>query len=204
MKKNVKARKIKYVWHFTRLANLESIAEHGLICRDKAEKLDCPPTFNDAHRFDCETSAICCSIGHPNYKMFWGLRQDYPNEDWVVLACKSKILWQKDCAFCIENAASNNVTCVPISDRKGAAAFERMFDEIGGKPSRKELGLRDSTPTNPQAEVLVFDDIERKLIVAVVCETKVQAKALAGEYPKLDFGFSKAPFLPRNDFKHWQ
>ena len=79
-----------------------------------------------------------------------------------------------------------------------------MFDEIEGKPSRKELGLRACHPTNPQAEILVFDDIERGLIVAAVCETEKQAKELADEYGDIDFGYAKGLFRARNDFRHWQ
>ena len=43
LKKSVKARKIKYVWHFTRVANLKSIIEHGLISREKLESSATPP-----------------------------------------------------------------------------------------------------------------------------------------------------------------
>lgn len=204
MKKSVKAREIKYVWHFTRLGNLESIIEHGLISRKKAECLTEPPTFNDSYRLDGEEAAICCSISHPNYKMFWGLRKENPDEEWIVLACKPKILWKMDCAFCVENAASKEVTCIPIADRKGDVAFEKMFDEIDGKPSRKELDLPAKCPTNPQAEVLVFDDIQKKYLIAAICQTKKQAKELANEYKKFDFGYTQALFSARKDYKHWQ
>lgn len=203
MKKAIKARKIKYVWHFTRAGNIKSIIEHGLISRQKAEYLADAPAFNDAHRFDHESSAICCSIGHPNYKMFWSLRQDHPDEEWIVLGCKPQILWKKDCAFCVENAASNEVTSIPIGDRKGVVAFEKMFDEIDGKPRRKTLGLSVSCPTNPQAEILVFDDVERKFLVAAGCETKKQAQKLAEEYPDFDFCHAKGLFSARKDFNHW-
>jgi len=204
MKKLVKARDIKYVWHFTRLVNLDSILQHGLINRQQAESLTEPPTFNDAYRFDGEKDAICCSVGHPNYKMFWGLREDYPDEDWIVIICKAKILWKKDCAFCVENAASSDVTMIPIEDRKGEDAFEKMFDEIEGKPTRKELGLTVKCPTNPQAEILVFDDIERQFLVAAACETKKEAEELAAEYADFDFAHVRSLFLPRHDYKHWQ
>jgi hypothetical protein len=204
MKAVVRERQIKYVWHFTRLSNLESIIEYGLISRQKVECLENPPTFNDQYRFDGEKAAVCCSIGHPNYKMFWRLRHDYPDEEWIVLACRPEILWEKDCAFCVENAASNDVACIPIEDRKGVAAFERMFDEIGGKPARKTLELPPSCPTNPQAEILVFDDIEKEYLVAAICETKKQAKRLADEYPDFDFGYARGLFSARKDFKHWQ
>jgi hypothetical protein len=135
MKDAVKEKEIEYIWHFTRLSNIDSILRHGLISRHDLENLGMQSDFNDEYRLDCQRNAICCSLGHPNYKMFYSLRQNDPNVRWVVLGIQPSVLWEKDCAFCVSNAASNEVTCIPIEFRKGLAAFNRLFEEIDGKPT---------------------------------------------------------------------
>ncbi len=203
MKKAVQSRDIKNVWHFTRLSNLESILNEGLIPRSELEQRENPPAFNNEYRLDMQRDAISCSIEHPNYKMFYGLRQQYPEEKWVVLALKSDVLWEKDCAFCVENAASNNVTCIPIESRKGVDTFNRLFDEIGSKPSRKELGIPDACPTNPQAEILIFGPVEPKYIIGAVCQSKAVEKELKSAFDGFEFLYHDGLFSARKDYRHW-
>ena len=203
MKKALESRGIEYVWHFTRLSNLKSILYEGLIPRAELEVRANHPAFNDVDRFDRQRNASCCSIGHPNYKMFYALRKAYPNEDWAVLAIKSDVLWEKDCAFCVENAASSNVTYIPIEARKGIDAFNKLFDEINGKPSRKELGISDASPTNPQAEILIFGHVEPKYIVAVICPSKAIENKLKSTFNEVEFFYNKGFYSARKDYKHW-
>lgn len=203
MKDTVKKRGIDTVWHFTRLSNVDSIYKHGLLSRQDLENSGIHSDFNDDYRLDCQKDAICCSLGHPNYKMFWGLRQDNPDVEWVVLAIKSSVLWEKDCAFCVTNAASNEVTCIPIFERKGLAAFNRMFEEIDGKPTRAELRISDYSPTNPQAETLVFGGIKSEYIDGAITQTKATETELIGKYKEWGFLYHRSLFKPRKDFRHW-
>lgn len=203
MQATIEARSIDHVWHFARLSNLDSILRNGLISREQLELQFTPPDFNDDYRYDLQKDAICCSIGHPNYKLFYRLRINNPDEDWVVIGCEPKILWEKDCAFCVENAASNNVTCIPIQDRKGEQAFNNMFEEIEGIPSRTDLALPDDCPTNPQAEILVFDNIEPDDIVGAICPSKAIENDLKSRYPKFEFLYHRAHYSARKDYAHW-
>jgi hypothetical protein len=75
----VKQRQINHVFHFTRLQNLDNILKEGLLSKTELDGRDAVYEFNDPYRLDFETNAICSSIGHPNYKMFYGLRQNNPN-----------------------------------------------------------------------------------------------------------------------------
>ncbi|MGN7437588.1 MAG: DarT ssDNA thymidine ADP-ribosyltransferase family protein [Alcanivorax sp.] len=197
-------REIKTILHFTRLSNLDSILSEGIVSRAILESRSQVPTFNDQYRIDGHREAICCSISFPNYKMLWGLRQQNPNEEWVILALKKEILWEKDCAFCIENAASNNVTNISIEDRKGLNAFNQMFEEIDGKPDRNTLGIPDKYPTNPQAEVLVFDTIETDYILGVFCQSQTRANILKQQYTDFHFKVGRSAFRARTDYRHWQ
>ncbi len=204
MKELVEARGIKFVWHFTRLANVPGILANGLVGRVQLTFAGVPFEFNDHYRLDGYQEAVCCSIAHPNYKMFYRLRQENPDVEWAVLALKPSLLWEKDCAFCTSNAASNEVTAVPLEDRKGGVAFNRLFEEVTGKPPRVTLGISDACPTNPQAEILVFGNIETNYIVGAVTQKKETEAALAAQYPNYQFKYHKALFLPRKDYEHWK
>lgn len=192
------------MWHFTRLVNLSGILRHGLIGRSDLEEDGLPTKVNDEYRLDRQENAICCSITHPNYKMFYRLRLNNPKEKWVVLGLKKSILWKKNCAFCVTNAANRTVTCIPIDERKGIDAFNRMFNEIEGKPSREELRLSDRCPTDPQAEVLVLEPISVDYIIAVVTNDRDVEKQLKKAYPSQGILYHSKPFSYRHDYDHWR
>jgi len=203
MKDAVKKRGIEYVWHFTRLSNVDSILRHGLISRQELENSGMLSEFNDDYRLDFQEDAICCSLGHPNYKMFYSLRQSNADVKWVVLAIAPDVLWEKDCAFCVSNAASNEVTCIPISLRKQLDAFNKLFEEIDGKPSRAELGISDCCPTNPQAEILIFEQIEPEYIIGAITQDKATETELKTKYSHFEFLYHSALFSARKDYNHW-
>ena len=136
--------------------------------------------------------------------MFYRLRQENPDVEWVVIGLKPSVLWEKDCAFCVSNAASNEVTSIPIQTRKGAAAFNRLFEEDPGKPTRQVLGISDACPTNPQAEVLVFGNIETSYIIGAVTQKKETEESLKAQYPNYQFVYHKALFSARKDYEHWK
>lgn len=203
MKRSVQEKDIKCLLHFTRYSNLSRILAEGLIPREELETREISGVFNDELRLDGHRNASCLSIGHPNYKMFYSLRRQFPNEKWVVLAIKRSVLWEKDCAFCIENAASSNVTRIPLVQRKGLHAFNAMFDEIEGKPPRATLGIPAKCPTNPQAEVLVFDTIEPNYILGAICSSpKIKAEC-EEQFPDFQFLHSPGFFSARADHSHW-
>jgi hypothetical protein len=153
-------RKIHWLLHFTRAKNLPNILEYGLLpLSDLKEKNICVKV-NDKYRYDCCEDAICLSVEFPNYKMFYSLRQENTSVDWVVLLLDAKLICDLSCAFCHNNAGSAEVYSIPLSERKGVNAFEKMFDEIPNRPTRKTLEIEDSYPTNPQAEILVFSKVE--------------------------------------------
>ncbi len=194
---------IKYVYHFTRLQNAARVLNDGLISRQILEVGPNPPIFNDEYRYDQQKNAICCTIGHPNYKVFYPFQMAY-KEEWVIIVVQSKVLWELDCAFCVENAASNNVTTIPINARKGVSAFKKMFEEIEGKPSRKELEIIDRFPTNPQAEILVFNQIDPKYIQGVAFKNMSNVGYFREQYPNFTFKRKQDLFYPRNDYEHWR
>ena len=154
--------------HFTHIKNLNSILSHGLLGRDKLKAISTKkntPVFNDLLRLDGCPDAVCLSISFPNPFMF--NKYSYATQkDWVVLTLSPAILWELDCAFCLENAASHNIRTLGLDSRRQAEAFESLFTDQNGI-NREDLHLADCYPTHPQAEVLVFDSIPTDYIQEV-------------------------------------
>ena len=203
METAVKKRNIVSLWHFTKLENVDLILTDGLVPRAVLEDKKAPVVYNDELRLDKCKDANCLSIGYPNYKMFYSLREKNNAQKWVIVALKPDILWLEDCAFCNENAASNNVTEIPLDLRKGTTAFQKLFVPIEGKPSRETLKLPDAYPTNPQAEVLVFGTIAPRYIIEIITPNKLTAQRLKGKHPNFKFLHKPELYSSRLDYECW-
>ena len=75
------------------------------------------------------------SISFPNYQLFskfsWSDNESQPDySGWIVLLLDGKVLWELDCAFCQENAASNTVRHIPLEERKKPDALKGMFVDV--------------------------------------------------------------------------
>ncbi len=169
---------IPYLVHFTRAVNLRSIVEHGLYPRSRVDEVDAEPVLNDQLRLDGRTDGTSVSIAFPNNSMFYRYRMEDETVPWVVLALHPAILWEKDCAFCMHNAADARISCQDLDRLKTTEALAGMYGEIEGVASRKEQRLKGYDPTDVQAEVLVFDVIEPKYVVGAVFATE----AIKNEY----------------------
>ena len=157
-------RNIECLYHFTKVQNLEAIANQGIIPR--AQLKDGDFAYTDINRADGFLNANCISVSFPQYRMFFIKRVKQPEQNWVVFEISPELLNDKESAYFERNAASRKVQSEIIENRKTATAFEKMFDEIEELPSRQERNLPDNYPTDPQAEILVFDKIENQYIVA--------------------------------------
>jgi hypothetical protein len=196
-------RYIKYVLHFTQLRNLPSIVQHGLLPRKDLSARRIPHTYNDDIRLDANLDASCLSLSWPNYKMFYQCRTANPGVDWVVIAFSPETLWKFDCAFCIENAASNRVRAVPLHDRKTPAAFQSMFLDQVFYPSREKLGIPEDFPTNTQAEILVFGTIPKSFINKVFVPSEHIAQKCSTMGLSIPTQADSYAFDPRIDWKFW-
>ncbi len=164
--------------HFTRIEYLRNILHEGLLDHQSLLKKHGQQfSPNDKQRIDGHKEAICLSISFPNRQLFqkfsWSDVHGQPDySGWVVLVLDAKVLWELDCAFCQENAASNAVRHILIEERKNPEALENMFTEVcrdtkGNVYQRQSLQIPDNYPTHPQAEVLVFDRISSDYIKEV-------------------------------------
>ena len=201
----VQRRGIQNLYHFTRLTNLPGVVRNGLIPRKELDASNIEHEVNDADRHDKCEDGNCLSISFPNYKMFYSLRQGYRDVTWAVLDILVDLLWEKDCAFCFENASSKQVTCIPLENRKGADALESLFAEIPAMPTRAEMNIPDHLTTNPQAEVLVFDTIEPSYIKEIFLETLDPQKKddLERQLQSYKISQRSSLFNYRTDWMHW-
>lgn len=197
----VAERGIRYLMHFTRVSNLGNILQRGLVPRDILVKNGWS-NFNDQYRHD-GTHAVCLSIEFPNYKMFWGVRQDNTDVDWVVLVIRTDALWMLPCAFCVTNAASASVTAVPLEQRRNLAALQSMYADWDGK-TRAALGIPNYYPTNPQAEVLMLNGVPRDYILGAIVLNAAKQQELQTQYPGLEVQVHASYFRYRQDYAHWK
>ncbi|MCC4791198.1 DarT ssDNA thymidine ADP-ribosyltransferase family protein [Vibrio splendidus] len=160
----INKRKIESLYHFSKIENLEAIVNQGLVPRARLKDGDFE--FTDVNRSDGFLNANCISVSFPQYRMFFIKRVQNPQQNWVVLELSPELILDKDSAFFERNAASREVKSEIIENRKLATAFEKMFDDIDELPSRDKRKLPDNLPSDPQAEILVFDKIERSYIMA--------------------------------------
>lgn len=194
-------RNIKSLLHFTREKNLDSIVQRGLITRNLLTQ-EGYQDFNDNVRAD-GTSAVCLTIGFPNYKMWYSLKQQNLSVDWVIVAIKPAALWMLQCAFCTANAASASVSSISIAQRQNLAAFQAMYADIPGK-ERVKLGIADSMPTNPQAEVLMLQGVPNDYIFGLVASSVEQEKRLKAKYPRFKIFMKPDYFRYRSDWSYWK
>lgn len=171
MKQAVIAREVPFLVHFTRTKNLRSILEHGIVPREQVDGEALVSSVNDDLRLDKQLGANCLSVGFPNAKMFYKLRQENPGANWVILVVSRTILWEMPCACCPINAASASITSQPIANFRTPAAFDAMYDPSVAVDRGKEK-LQTYDPTDVQAEVLAFGTIEPRHILGAIFQRK--------------------------------
>lgn len=194
------AREIAFLVHFTRLENLSSILQQGLRPVSEHRALCNKPVINDEHRLDGHLDGTSLSIAFPNYLMFYKYRQQLGTE-WVVLGIDPSVLWTKECGFCQRNAATAEMAQQSVANLQTLTAFQGMFDEIDGLSTRAEQRLKSFDPTDPQAEVLIFDNIEPHLITGVAFQSQGARNshaAACGDRKLLTYGSNSGFFASRS------
>lgn len=198
----VDERAIKSLFHFTRLDNLPSILARGLLTKEACAHAGIDPATNDPYRYD-GTGAISATISYPNYKMFYRLRCDNPDVEWVVLKLKRSLLWRTSCGFSDTNAGDGSVYNIPMSRRQGLAALQSMFGDYG-HIERATLKIPDHYTTNPQAEVLLLDGATVDDIKGVYFQRSATHQQYRALYPDIPCHLNGGFFDGRSDYVHWK
>ena len=201
IQKNAQKKGIKYLIHFTKIGNLESILDHGLVTRDLILPEYIDEVCNDQLRLD-ETNGICLSISFPNYKMLYSYRFNFPESSWIILRINPAVLWEKKCLFNHTNAASKAAKSIPESKKNGSVGFNEMFSDLNGK--RSSLCIPENYTTDPQAEVIVLENIECEFIIDCVTSKIDEFNILSKEFKNLRFNSIHNLFQSRKDFEKWR
>ena len=204
MRRFIEQRGIESLFHFTNIKNLDSILTRGILPSDILDDYEIPYEYNDEKRLDGRLDTSCISISFPNYKMFYRYRMN-SNERYCVIELEPSILYEKECIFCIGNAASNDEKIRNEYDKKGIRGLEQLFYN---ENLRKRLRLPDYFPTNPQAEVLVPDVIDISHIVGINFDNSVTRNEInlyESKYYNLDiyFEYGEDFFVPRFEYSYW-
>ena len=197
--------------HFTRIENLRSILQEGLIGQSFLQTRGQQFLWNDADRADGHPEANCLSISFPNYQMFYSIREGkkqaegVSDSQWVVLLLDAKVLWELNCAFCQRNAAHRTVSGISLAERKKPQALKGMFEDFYNI-KHQDLQIPQNYPTHPQAEVLVFDRIPTHYINAIHFGNATILEQWRSNYTGTysdKFFANRKYFDARSDYKVW-
>ena len=169
----VERRKIRWLCHFTRKENLESIKKHGLLTIDSLNYRGLSRYVTDTHRMDKHKTLLCLSISKPNMPM---LVSKAKKHEYCLLLIDASILYSKKCLFYKSNAAMQVKNFNDDTQNIGYKALAAMFNkqtQVYSTSSnctiRCDRKLRHPCePTLEQAEVQCFDDIEPVYILHII------------------------------------
>lgn len=212
IKSIAKDRKIDVLCHFTRVENLEGILRNDLLSRNILTERNMNFFANDNERLDGNLDAICLSVSFPNYKMFYKKRscfrssQQVRESQWVVLVLDARILWELECQFCQQNAARTTERNSPSLIRREPEALLGMFLDTT-EVKRLELNLPRNFPTDPQAEVLVFEQISTAYLRQVHFHditTCLRHRESLGSLTTAEFCYGGRYFIQRMVKEKWE
>lgn len=154
----IQCRKIENLIHFTRICNIPSIFEFGLLPRSDIVERKISTVVTDSIRLDRHLDAVSLSVGYPNSKMFYKYRRgdDENYYNWGVIELDPLLLLKYPCSFFPKNAASSDFNGIDWQKFSSPENFEKMFEgDRGDKPA---------LPKDVQAEILVFSAISANYI----------------------------------------
>lgn len=216
IKEAVKKRRIEHLFHFTRIENLQGILQHGLVPVSMQGELGIISIHNDDKRFDQRRDCTSCSVGFPNWQLFYNFQKRDPKIRWAIIRLKTEVLFspQSINLYCETNAARVLSRDQDLRKFCSYEAFESMFcDSIKTNENkhiqRNALSIVDYMTTDPQAEILISDIIDIKYIDSI-CFRDVEDRRLfiqfngAAELKLFDNSIIPYLFSQRKDFKFWE
>ena len=166
----IQQRCIRKLVHFTRIINLKSIIEFGILSRLELEKRKIEVKFNDPHRLDTWLDTSSISVTERNSFLFPKFleRSKTSLDDWFDILIHPSILTEKECIFCDTNAANHKFeeyrgNTKPLKD---PLSFEGMFKDKVVRKSSGTFTARNNKESNlttdNQAEICVYGVIEKR------------------------------------------
>lgn len=205
------------LFHFTSQRNLTGIAEHGLVPRThpkfaSIEKPRIPDASRSVH------GGTCVSIGWPHFAMMANKRFKFlePGEAFVILELDAQVLLEKNWFAFPTNSSAREISDAVRANPKqfsSSAALQVLFEECakntnGAWVRRSKIGIPQNLPTDPQAEIVFEDIIERHWINSVFVEQQIHLNDVQSRRPdllsRLEFVYAPEYFKPRIDSEYWK
>lgn len=171
--------RVHHILHFTQLANLSGILNHGLLSRStlRQANLGYNVFVSDVDRLDNNENAISVSVSYFYPEMFDAKRYRSGKASWMILGLDPSLLWKLRCFFFARGSATNATKYERgAGSRDSGFAFARLFEDFtiskdGCAQSFRETNdLPPSCPTYPDAEVQVMESIRPDFIKGVWVE----------------------------------
>lgn len=200
------------------MANLQSIVKYGLLSNERYASLEdqSVPRIQNDYQSTTTTGYISCSIGFPNYSLFYKFRQDDASVPWCVIRISPDILHEKDCLFCVTNSTtgrgnSERRNALDDAVKRNANSTNPLkdlfldYEEGGEEVKRSGLGIPAHYPTNPQAEILVPHQIEWSYVSKVYLKSGSDSATVApSDRQEFNLHVKDEFFSYRSDWEHWR
>ncbi len=165
--------KIKAIYHFTNISNLESIMKYGICNRKYMNENKINYEYTDANRFDKQIDCISLSINQTNKSMLMSKTNKFYN-DWIIIELDAEQIinnFYNEICYCKNNAASSEMINLLKNNKeylKSVSAFKNMF-ENNKNYSQGELLLEGNIPFEFVTNIYV-KSLQEKLIVYEILE----------------------------------
>lgn len=160
--------------HFTKSKNLPFIlgdyddVNPGLFANNYINR-DGFHVKNDLQRFDGKEDYICTSVQYPNFFYLGKVRNREKENlfnEWVILEINPRVI-DETSFFCPVNAAKERGKYI-TSGIKGFCSLFEDKDDIPRKITERNVKQPSNTPTDLQAEVLVYKRIKKDNIMGII------------------------------------
>ena len=165
--------KIKAIYHFTNISNLESIIKYGICNRKYMNKNKINYEYTDANRFDKQIDCISLSINQANKSMLMSKTNKFYN-NWIIIELDAEQIinnFYNEICYCKNNAASSEMINLLKNNKeylKSVSAFKTMF-ENNKNYLQGELLLEGNIPFEFVTNIYV-KSLQEKLIVYEILE----------------------------------
>lgn len=165
--------KIKAIYHFTNISNLESIIKYGICNRKYMNENKINYEYTDTNRFDEQINCISLSINQVNKSMLMSKTNKFYN-DWIIIELDAEQIinnFYNKIYYCKNNAASSEMINLLKNNKvylKSVSAFKNMF-ENNKNYLQGELLLEGNIPFEFVTNIYV-KSLQEKLIVYEILE----------------------------------
>jgi hypothetical protein len=212
--REIDARRIEYLVHFTRFENITAIiGDRKILPRKELHNVSFEwkelITLNSETRYDDE-SFLNTSIMRPNLYLLRIFQSRIANVKFCIIGINPKYIYESNTKFSITNATYRPAREFGINGN--LATFNAMFNStIDGRPNRQTGGtyrktrspdLRSFYPTDEEAEVLINCEIPYEDILFIATKNTYEYNILISAFDVLDLPKEKiyvepAFFLPK-------